>query len=451
MGKRKYFGTDGVRGEANIELTPVFAMRLGAALGHILNQENEEPKVVIAMDTRISGEMLAAALASGLSSMGVNVDIIGVLPTPGLAFLTKRLEFDAGIMVSASHNPAKDNGIKIFTGDGFKLQDEKELEIESLIDNIDSVFDYKKAGDRVGKIQSTQEYKFLYYDFLKSSVHTKFRGKKVIVDEANGAASGLASKVFSHLGAQVVAINDVPNGTNINLKCGSTNIDVLSKVVRDYEADIGFAYDGDADRLITVDRNGIVVDGDLVITLMAQFLKEQGKLNSNKVVGTIMTNMGIEKYLESQGIILERTNVGDRYVLEKMLSDNLNLGGEQSGHIIMRDLINTGDGILSSLQLFQFLVETGKELSELTAHIQRYPQQLKNLRVDREKKATWQKNFKVTAFIEEQKKSLEGKGRVVIRESGTEPLIRIMVEAETQELVDTTIATCYEFLDKELN
>jgi phosphoglucosamine mutase len=454
MQKRKYFGTDGIRGEANKELTVDIAMKLGFALAYALKKKRPADQkhidVVIGSDTRISGYMLRSALMAGLSSMGVRITYVGVLPTPAVAYLTQLKKADAGIMISASHNPAKDNGIKIFRSNGKKLSDEIELELEALMDNYEEISKECMAGDKVGKVIMEDDNYFLYRDYLLSLVEGDFTGIKIILDAANGAAFKIARETFSRLGAEIVSINDLPNGTNINVNCGSTHPEILSKVVKGYSADLGLAYDGDADRLIAVDRHGNIIDGDKIIAILALDLKGKGKLVDNKVVTTVMSNMGFEKYLESKGIGLVRANVGDRYVIAEMRENGLNLGGEQSGHIIMSDYNTTGDGVLVSLKLVEALRDCGKYIDELVSEIKDWPQILINVRVHRDKKNTWNKNEAINKIIEEKTKEMDGKGRVLVRTSGTEPLVRVMVEGVDKEQVDSVAKEIAEVVEKEL-
>lgn len=451
--KRKYFGTDGIRGEANRELTVDLTLRLGYALGYYLKKNNPKDKkikIILGTDTRISGYMLRSALFAGLTALGVDIEFIGVLPTPGVAYLTRKKRAHAGIMISASHNPAKDNGIKIFGANGYKLPDEVELELERLMDDVESITKNVVEGDKVGKFNYSENDYYLYRDYLLSTIQGDFSGMKIILDVANGAAYRIAKGVFSKLGAEIVVINDVPNGTNINVMCGSTHPEILAKVVIGYDADLGLAYDGDADRLIAVDRRGNIVDGDKIIAILAQKLKAEGKLNDNRVVTTVMSNMGFEKYLDENGIDLIRANVGDRYVLEKMKTHGLNLGGEQSGHILMLDYNTTGDGVLTSLQLVQAIRESGKELSQLVEDIKDWPQELINIRVDNNKKDKWSSNNVITSFIESKEEEMAGLGRVLVRTSGTEPIVRIMTEGKEEELVKRVAREIAEVVEKEL-
>ena len=439
---RKYFGTDGMRGEANKDLTIDLVTNLGLALGYYLKKNNNKttkPKIILGTDTRISGYMIRSALASGLTSMGIHIDFVGVLPTPGVSYLTRHLGADAGIMISASHNPVKDNGIKIFSKNGYKLPDEVEEEIEGDMENREEMLKHQVSGDDLGRFKYVEDDMREYLNFLTSTLKTDFRGMKIVVDTANGAAYRVAPKIFHRLKADVTVINNIPNGKNINVNCGSTHPELLQEVVKVYKADLGLAYDGDADRLIAVDDKGNIVDGDLIISVIAKNFQNKGILNSNKLVRTVQSNMGFEKNLDKNGIGLIRANVGDRYVLEKMKEHGLNLGGEQSGHIIMLDYNTTGDGVLSSIQLVAAIKESGKKLSELVEDIKLWPQKLVNTVVSKEKKQTWTENKELIDFIKQKEKEIEGKGRILVRASGTEPLIRVMVEGETQETVDTYI------------
>ena len=449
---RKYFGTDGIRGEANRELTVDIALRLGYALGYYLKRENPDKKkikVIMGCDTRISGYMLRSAMLAGLTSMGVHVDFLGVISTPAVAYLTKAKKADAGIMISASHNPAKDNGLKVFAGNGYKLPDEVELEIERLMDDP-TILANPIAGDKVGKFKYAEDEYYSYRDHLLASVNGDFSGMKIVVDTANGSAYRIAKDVFLALGAEVVLINDAPNGTNINVRCGSTHPEILTKVVVGYEADLGLAYDGDADRLIAVDRHGNIIDGDKIIATLAMGMKRKGELKENKVVTTVMSNMGFENYLKENGIELLRANVGDRYVLEKMIEHNVAIGGEQSGHIILLQYATTGDGVLTSLKLVEALRDEKKYLDEMIGDIKDWPQKLVNVVVDNNKKNIWNKNKNITDFIAQKEKEMEGLGRVLVRTSGTEPLVRVMVEGKEMNMVEKVVNEIAEVVKKEL-
>lgn len=449
---RKYFGTDGIRGEANRGLTVDIALRLGYALGYYLKRENPDKKkikVIMGCDTRISGYMLRSAMLAGLTSMGVYVDFVGVISTPAVAYLTKAKKADAGIMISASHNPAKDNGLKVFAGNGYKLPDEVELEIERLMDDP-TILANPIAGDKVGKFKYAEDEYYSYRDHLLASVNGDFSGMKIVVDTANGSAYRIAKDVFLALGAEVVLINDAPNGTNINVRCGSTHPEILTKVVVGYEADLGLAYDGDADRLIAVDRHGNIIDGDKIIATLAMGMKRKGELKENKVVTTVMSNMGFENYLKENGIELLRANVGDRYVLEKMIEHNVAIGGEQSGHIILLQYATTGDGVLTSLKLVEALRDEKKYLDEMVGDIKDWPQKLVNVVVDNNKKNIWNKNKNIADFIAQKEKEMEGLGRVLVRTSGTEPLVRVMVEGKEMNMVEKVVNEIAEVVKKEL-
>ena len=450
----RYFGTDGIRGEANRELTVDKALRLGYALGYYLknNNPNEEKiKVIMGSDTRISGYMLRSALTAGLTSMGIYIDFVGVIPTPGVAYITKIKNAKAGIMISASHNPAKDNGIKIFNSEGYKLSDEIENQIEDYMDNLDEILANPLAGDKVGKFKYAEDEYFQYKNYLTQCVEGNFKDMKIVLDTANGAAYRTAKDVFLDLRAELVVINDAPNGRNINVKCGSTHPEILAKVVVGYEADLGLAYDGDADRLIAVDKFGNVIDGDKIIGILALGMKQNGKLKNNKVVTTVMSNIGFEKYLKENNIELLRANVGDRYVLEKMIAEDVVIGGEQSGHIILKDYATTGDGVLSSLKLVEVIRDTGKDLHELVSAIKDAPQTLINVKVDNAKKNTWDKNPNITSFIDEANKKYKDEVRILVRKSGTEPLIRVMTEGDNKQLVHKLAEDIAQLIEKELN
>ena len=450
----RYFGTDGIRGEANRELTVDKALRLGYALGYYLknNNPNEEKiKVIMGSDTRISGYMLRSALTAGLTSMGIYIDFVGVIPTPGVAYITKIKNAKAGIMISASHNPAKDNGIKIFNSEGYKLSDEIENQIEDYMDNLDEILANPLAGDKVGKFKYAEDEYFQYKNYLTQCVEGNFKDMKIVLDTANGAAYRTAKDVFLDLRAELVVINDAPNGRNINVKCGSTHPEILAKVVVGYEADLGLAYDGDADRLIAVDKFGNVIDGDKIIGILALGMKQNGKLKNNKVVTTVMSNIGFEKYLKENNIELLRANVGDRYVLEKMIAEDVVIGGEQSGHIILKDYATTGDGVLSSLKLVEVIRNTGKDLHELVSAIKDAPQALINVKVDNSKKNTWDKNETIMFFINEANQKYKDEVRILVRKSGTEPLIRVMTEGDNKQLVHKLAEDIGQLIEKELN
>ncbi|WP_195931601.1 phosphoglucosamine mutase [Clostridium sp. 1001270J_160509_D11] len=428
---RKYFGTDGVRGVANKELTCDLAYKLGRAGGYVLTNNEYKVKVVVGKDTRQSGDMLEAALIAGLMSVGCDVITVGVIPTPGVAYLTRKYGAECGVVISASHNPMEDNGIKFFNKDGFKLDDEIELKIEEYIDNMEKIA-YNPIGNEVGvrihKHTAAQD----YVDYLKSIVDTDLTGLKVVLDCANGAAYKVAPEVFRELGAEVIAMNVTPDGENINHKCGSTHPEGLQKAVVEHNADLGLAYDGDADRLIAVDETGTIVDGDHIMILGAVYLKKQNKLAKDTLVVTTMSNIGLHVAAKEYGIDLAITDVGDRYVIEEMKKSGHNLGGEQSGHMIFLDYNTTGDGTLSSLIVSKIVKEDGKTLSEQSALMTTYPQVLINVDVRNEVKNKFMENDEIRTEIEKLEKLMAGTGRVLIRPSGTQPLVRVMLEGKDE-------------------
>jgi len=443
----KYFGTDGVRGVANRELTPELAYKIGRCGGFVLTRQAQHPKVVIGRDTRISGPMLEAALVAGLLSIGVHVIRIGVVSTPAVAYLTKKLGADAGVMISASHNPVADNGIKFFGGDGFKLLDETELEIEKLLDAaIDEL--PRPEGGEIGTVSDDADAKFAYLEFLKTTVSGSFQGFKVVLDCANGAAYELAPKVFRDLGAEVITIGAEPNGRNINEQCGSTHPEKLREEVVKHGAAIGLAFDGDADRLIAVDETGAEIDGDYILSICGDALNRAGKLNHSTIVTTVMANIGFFKGIEKAGLKGLQTAVGDRYVMEEMRKGGFNLGGEQSGHVIFLDYISTGDGILTALQLMNTIVQSGQKLSELKNIMRKFPQLLVNVRVADKSK------LKDNAVIEEAIRNVETElgdnGRVLVRPSGTESLIRVMAEGPDKEQVEAYVQTIAKVIQEQL-
>ncbi|AGE20769.1 phosphoglucosamine mutase [Geobacillus sp. GHH01] len=427
----KYFGTDGVRGVANRELTPELAFQIGRCGGYVLTKSAERPKVLIGRDTRISGHMLEGALVAGLLSIGVEVMRLGVISTPGVAYLTKALGAQAGIMISASHNPVQDNGIKFFGPDGFKLSDEQEAEIEALIDSAEDMLP-RPIGAGLGQVNDYFEGGQKYLQYLKQTIDEEdFSGMKIALDCAHGATSSLATYLFADLDADVVTMGASPNGLNINEGVGSTHPEALAAFVKEKGADVGLAFDGDGDRLIAVDENGNIVDGDQIMYICAKYLKETGRLKHQTVVSTVMSNLGFYKALEAQGMKSVQTAVGDRYVVEEMKKNGYNLGGEQSGHIIFLDYNTTGDGMLTALQLVNIMKIKGKPLSELAGEMKKYPQLLVNVRVKEKEKVM--ENEQVKNVIAEVEAEMNGNGRVLVRPSGTEPLVRIMAEAPTEE------------------
>lgn len=425
----KYFGTDGVRGVANTELTPELAFKLGRFGGYVLTKETKKPKILIGRDTRISGPMLEGALVAGLLSIGAEVMRLGVISTPGVAYLTKATKAEAGVMISASHNPVEDNGIKFFGPDGFKLTDAQEEEIEQLIDGEDELI--RPVGDEVGQVSDYFEGGQKYISFLKETVDNEFEGMQIALDCAHGSTSSLASHLFADLEADIFTIGSSPDGLNINDGVGSTHPETLQAFVAEKGADIGLAFDGDGDRVLAVDEKGNLVDGDQIMYICGKYMNGKGVLRHNTVVSTVMSNLGFYKALEENGMRSDKTAVGDRYVMEEMRKGGYNLGGEQSGHIIFLDYITTGDGLLTALQLVNVLKETGKPLSELASEMEVFPQVLKNVRVTDKKSALT--NPKILESIDEVEKEMNGEGRVLVRPSGTEPLVRVMVEAPTKE------------------
>lgn len=444
----KYFGTDGVRGVANTELTPELAFKIGRFGGYVLTQHTEHtPKVLIGRDTRISGHMLEGALVAGLLSTGAEVMRLGVISTPGVAYLTKALGADAGVMISASHNPVEDNGIKFFGADGFKLSDEEELEIEALIDAETDELP-RPAGKDLGSIDDYFEGRQKYLQFLKTTVEEDFTGLHIALDCAHGATSSLAPHLFADLDANISTIGTSPNGLNINDGVGSTHPEVLAAFVKEKGADIGLSFDGDGDRLIAVDENGDIVDGDQIMYICATYMSQQGTLKENTIVSTVMSNLGFYKALDKKDIKSIQAAVGDRYVMEEMRKGGYNLGGEQSGHIIFLDHITTGDGMLSALQLVNIMKATNKPLSVLASEMKTYPQLLINVRVTDKAKAL--ENERINEEIKAVEAEMNGNGRVLVRPSGTEPLIRVMAEAPTQEECDAYVHRIVDVVKEEV-
>ena len=431
----RLFGTDGVRGVANSELTPELAFKLGRAGAYVLSRDNARPVFIIGKDTRLSGDMLEDALSAGILSVGGNVIKVGVLPTPAVAHLVRAYGADAGVVISASHNPFEYNGIKFFKWDGFKLDDDVEDEIEDIILR-DRDVSSDIIGDKLGKVvEADDDALELYARYLESTIDVEIKGRKIVLDCANGASYKVAEKVYRDLGADVTVIGNSPNGTNINDKCGSTHPENLQEEVVRQGAELGLAYDGDADRLIAVDEKGRIIDGDKLICICAKMMADRGELTHNLVTATVMSNIGFHKYLESLGCKVEVTGVGDRYVLESMLKTGGQIGGEQSGHIIFRNHSTTGDGILSSLQLLQAVIMSGRKPSELADEIEIFPQVLKNARVKNENKTKYTNDPDIQNSISKIEKYMEGSGRVLIRPSGTEPLVRVMIEGQDIEQI----------------
>ena len=429
----KYFGTDGVRGLANSELTPELAFKLGRFGGHVLKEhspEIEKPLVLVARDTRISGQLLEHALIAGLLSVGIEVLQLGVITTPGVAYLTRIQGAVAGIMISASHNPAEDNGIKFFGADGFKLSDDQELEIEAFLDQEEDTLP-RPAAEGLGTVDEYNEGVLKYISYLQTTIPTDLSGITVCIDGSNGAATPLVNRLFADLETDFYTMAVKPDGTNINAGVGSTHPEKLQEFVREKGADIGVAFDGDGDRLIAVDENGEIVDGDKIMFICGKFLKSKNELKQNTIVSTVMSNLGFHKAIEKEEMIALKTQVGDRYVVEEMRKNGYNLGGEQSGHIVFLDLNTTGDGVLSAIQLMHVMKATGKKLSELAAEVTTYPQELVNIRVTN--KNGVMEIPAVKAVMDEVEAEMAGNGRILVRPSVTEPLLRIMAEAETDE------------------
>lgn len=440
----KYFGTDGVRGVANKDLTPELAFKLGRAGGYVLTKETPRAKIVIGRDTRVSGHMLEGALVAGLLSIGAEVMRLGVISTPGVAYLTKATSSQAGVMISASHNPVEDNGIKFFGPDGFKLTDEQELEIEAILDGEDEL--PRPIGAEVGTVNDYFEGGQKYLSYLKDTVDNEFDGLKIAFDCAHGATSALATHLFADLEADIYSIGSSPDGLNINDGVGSTHPEKLQEFVLEKGADVGLAFDGDGDRLIAVDERGKLVDGDQIMFICGKYMNEKGVLRHSTVVSTVMSNIGFYKALEANGMRSDKTKVGDRYVMAEMRQGGYNLGGEQSGHIIFLDYNTTGDGMLSALQLVNVMKETGKPLSELADEMKIYPQVLKNVRVTDKDKAMHHPDIKQAIDAVEQE--LGTQGRVLVRPSGTEPLVRVMVESPTKEECDLYVKRIVDVIEK---
>lgn len=431
----RLFGTDGVRGIANKELTPELAFNLGKAGTYVLKKTNDRPIIVIGKDTRVSGDMLENALTAGILAVGGNVIKLGVIPTPAVAYLAKYYGADAGIVISASHNTFEYNGIKFFNGDGFKLDDLLEEKIEDIIISGVDVNSHI-TGEAVGKCLEADENALeLYVSHLAESASYRLDGKKIVLDCANGASYQAAPMLYRKLGAEVTVIGNEPNGININDACGSTHPEKLAETVLECGADLGLAFDGDADRLIVVDELGRVLDGDKTIAICAKALKAQGRLKDNRVTATVMSNIGFHKAMETEGIEVDVTGVGDRYVLERMLETGCVIGGEQSGHIIFLDYTTTGDGTLSSIQLVKAVLESGRRISELADEIEIFPQVLVNARINNDYKKTYMKDAEVAAAISETEARMNGNGRVLIRPSGTEPLVRVMLEGSEIDMI----------------
>ena len=432
----RIFGTDGARGVANTEISCTLAMDIGRAAAMVVARDHHKRKPVflVGHDTRISHDMLESAIAAGLCSVGADVVTLGTVPTPAVAYLVANSDADAAIMLSASHNPYEFNGIKIFGAEGFKLTDEEEMEIEEIV--LDHILPYDlKWNDELGVIRSGETLVEQYIDHIVSTVERDLSGIRVAADCANGSASATAAKIFAKLGADVTILNDEPNGVNINDNCGSTHIDVLGKYVRENGFDLGVAFDGDADRCLAVDESGELVDGDKLIAIFSSQMKREGKLANDTAVVTVMSNLGFFKFAEQAGLHVEKTSVGDRYVLQNMLEHGHCIGGEQSGHIIFREFMTTGDGQLTAVQLLRAIKKSGKKLSELAQLMQVYPQVILNVRADKEMKRMVKVDEGVLKRQQQLEEGMNGNGRILVRPSGTEPVIRIMVEGLDREAI----------------
>ncbi len=436
----KYFGTDGIRRIANTELTPELVYKVAKAGAYVLaKHSNHAPTILIGRDTRISGTLIESAMTAGFLSYGANVKLIGVIPTPGVAYLTKKLKADASVVISASHNTYDFNGIKYFSNKGIKIPDSLEEEIEEVLDS-DKIEELTAPSNKIGVSEVREDLLDEYLYFFRKNFEDKFENINkenfvVAIDTANGATSVIADKVYTALGIKHYIINNTPNGLNINADCGSTHLDMLKKFVVANKCNMGIAYDGDGDRCLCIDENGNEIDGDIIMAILAKHLKEQGKLKDNTLVATVMSNLGLKKFCENNKIKFMQTKVGDRYVLEQLIKERYNLGGEQSGHIIFLDYNPTGDGILTSLMLISCILEQQSKLSKLAEIIKKYPQVLINAKVTNEKKYDFDKDEVIKKEIEKLEKEFSGNGRVLIRASGTEPLVRVMIEGENQEYI----------------
>ena len=445
----RLFGTDGVRGIANQKLTPKLCYDIGRAAAFVLTK-NKKGKVLVGRDTRLSGDLVESALIAGFMSLGLDVDVAGVIPTPGVAYLTRTGDYLCGVSISASHNPFEYNGIKFFSSDGLKLDDSLEDDIEEKVLSTTKI--YKDVtGDQVGRVNRSHEFTEKYISYLKGLTDERFDGFEVAVDAGNGAQSFIAEEVLKSYGARVKIINNEPNGKNINDKCGSTNPKLIEELVKKENSHIGMSFDGDADRIIAVDEEGKIVDGDHILAIAATYLKENNKLNNNAAVGTIMSNMGLKKYLEYIGVDFIETKVGDRYILERMLKDDYIIGAEQSGHVIFLDYNTTGDGLATGIHLLEIMKKTGKKLSELNGLMKDYPQVLKNARVRDELKNRYEKFPDIIKAIKEVEEAYHGSGRVVIRPSGTEALVRVMIEGEDTYKLSQDADKLVKIIEEKLN
>ena len=438
---RKYFGTDGIRRIANTELTPELVYKVAKAGAYVLSKHTDKtPTILIGRDTRLSGTLIESAMVAGFLSYGANVKLLGVMPTPAVAYLTRKLQADASVVISASHNTFEFNGIKYFSNKGMKIPDELEEEIEEVMDS-GKIQDLTAISEKIGVSEIRTDLLDEYVYFFRKNFDTNIEKHnrpyfKVAIDTANGATYEVAEKIFTTLGINHVIINNKPNGININENCGSTHLEMLKEYVVKNKMSLGIAYDGDGDRCLAVDENGEEIDGDKILAIIAKYLKSQGKLNKDTIVATVMSNLGLNKYVEDNKLKLIQTKVGDRYVLEEMLRSGYNLGGEQSGHVILLDYNPTGDGILTSLMIIQAILESGKKASDLGNLVQKYPQVLINAKVSSDKKYEYEKNEEIVKAIQEVEKEFSGNGRVLIRPSGTEPLVRVMIEGKELPIIE---------------
>ncbi len=453
---RKYFGTDGIRRIANTELSPALVYRVAKAGAYALSKHTDHmPTILIGRDTRISGTLIESAMTAGFLSYGANVKSLGVIPTPAVAYLTKKLKADASVVISASHNTYEFNGVKYFSNKGMKIPDEIEEEIEEIMDS-DKLDDLTAVNDKIGTSEVRTDLLDEYVYFFRKIFEEEFENFDsenfvVAIDTANGATSVVADKVFTALGIRHYIMNNTPNGVNINENCGSTHLDMLKKYVVENKCSLGIAYDGDGDRCLAVDEKGNEVDGDKILAIVSNYMKEKSTLKNNAVVATVMSNLGLRKYAEGNGLNFVQTKVGDRYVLEEMLKNGYNIGGEQSGHIIFLDYNPTGDGILTSLMLIRVMLEKKKKVSELAQIIKMYPQVLVNAKVSSDKKDNYKDDVEIKQEIENLEKEFSGNGRVLIRPSGTEPLIRVMIEGEDQEYIKEKAEKLAKLIEQKLN
>ncbi|MDU1023023.1 MAG: phosphoglucosamine mutase [Peptoniphilus harei] len=445
----RLFGTDGVRGIANQKLTPKLCYDIGRAAAFVLTK-NKKGKVLVGRDTRLSGDLVESSLIAGFMSIGLDVDVAGVIPTPGVAYLTRTGDYLCGVSISASHNPFEYNGIKFFSSDGLKLDDKVEDDIEEKVLFTTKI--YKDVtGDELGRVNRSNKFTEKYISYLKGLTDERFDGLEVAIDAGNGAQSFIAEEVLKSYGASVKIINNEPNGKNINDNCGSTNPKLIEELVKKEKSNIGMSFDGDADRIIAVDEMGKVVDGDHILAIVATYLKENNKLKNNAAVGTIMSNMGLKKYLETIDVDFIETKVGDRYILEKMLKDDYVIGAEQSGHVIFLDYNTTGDGLATGIHLLEIMKKTGKKLSELNGLMKDYPQVLKNASVRDELKNRYEEFPDIIKAIREVEEAYHGRGRVVIRPSGTEALVRVMIEGEDTYKLSQDADKLVKIIEEKLN